>query len=289
MEYSPSSAIGGDYQQYLRAYSEISMQARSQCDRVSSYHYGQSPRQSLDLVVPGKPAEGAPPPLIVFIHGGYWQELSKRDSFFAAADCARTGIAFAAIDYTLAPEAPLDEIVSECRSAIGWLHRRATSLGFDRNRIFVAGSSAGAHLAAMTALGCPDRLKEGIAGLVLVSGIYELEPLIGTSVNDKLGLDVDAARRNSPLLYPVSDLPSTIVCWGEIETSEFKRQSHEFADHLRHSGISVRTFEVAMKNHFDIILDLAGRGTRLGEAVIEFVLEERLDHAVVQTPFPGDR
>jgi len=281
MEYSPSSAIGGDYQQYLQAYSDESMHARSRCKQISSHQYGKLISQSLDLVVPGKPSEGAPPPLLVFIHGGYWQELSKRDSFFAAADCARTGIAFAAIDYTLAPEATLDEIASECRCAIGWLHHRAASLGFDRNRIFVAGSSAGAHLAAMTALGCPDRSKAGIAGLVLVSGIYELEPLIGTSVNDKLGLDVDAARRNSPLLHLVSDLPPAIVCWGEIETLEFKRQSRAFADHLDQSGIPVGIFEVTGKNHFDIILDLARPGTRLGEAIIEFVLEERLDHAVV--------
>lgn len=281
VEYSPSSAIGGDYQRYVRAYTDESMQARSHCRQVSSYQYGKLLSQSLDLAVPTKPEEDDPPPLLVFIHGGYWQELSKRESFFAAADCVRTGIAFAAIDYTLAPEADLDQIVSECRDALVWLHRRAASLGFDRNRIFVAGSSAGAHLAAMTAFGCANRLQEGLAGLVLVSGIYELEPLIGTSVNDKLGLDVDAARRNSPLLHPVPGFPPAIVCWGEVETSEFKRQSRAFANHLDQSGIPVRTFEVPAKNHFDIILDLARPPARLGRETTQFILAGRLDHAVV--------
>lgn len=280
-EYSPSSAIGGDYQQYLRAYAEESAKARSDCKQASSYQYGRLSSQSLDLVIPAKAPEAAPPPLLVFIHGGYWQELSKRESFFAAADCARSGIAFAAIDYTLAPEADLDQIVSECRDALDWLHRQAASLGYDRNRIFVAGSSAGAHLAAMTAFGRPNRAGAGIAGLVLVSGIYDLEPLIGTSVNAALGLDVDAARRNSPLLATVSGFPPAILCWGEVETSAFKRQSRVFAAHLAQSGTRVHTFEVAGKNHFDIILDLARPATCLGEAVIDIVLEERSAHAVV--------
>lgn len=284
-EYSPSSAIGGDYRQFLRAYANESALARSHCQEVSSFLYGQRPSQSLDLAVPAMPPECGLPPLLVFIHGGYWQELSKQESFFAAADCARNGIAFAAIDYTLAPEADLDQVLSECRDALDWLHGRAASLGFDHNRIFVAGSSAGAHLAAMTAPGSSNRQQVGIArpcaGLILVSGIYDLEPLIGTSVNDALGLTVDAARRNSPQFASADGFPPTILCWGEVETFEFKRQSRAFAAHLVQSGIRVHAFEVAGKNHFDIILDLARPATRVGEAVIEFVLEERPDHAVV--------
>lgn len=284
-EYSPSSAIGGDYRPYVRAYAQESALARSKCKHISSLQYGQLASQTLDLFVPDVSSAVGPPPLLVFIHGGYWQELSKRDSFFAAADCARNGIAFAAIDYTLAPEADVDGIVTECRVALDWLHGEAASLGFDKNRIFIAGSSAGAHLAAMTTLGRLNPQEDGVgqhcAGLVLVSGIYELEPLIGTSINEALGLDVDAARRNSPLLESVRGFPPTILCWGEFETFEFKRQSRAFASHLDQSGTRVRTFEVAGKNHFDIILDLARPVTRLGEAVIEFVLQERPDHAVL--------
>ena len=70
------------------------------------------------------PAAAADPPLLVFFHGGYWQELSKNESLFTAPDCIANGIAFAAIDYTLAPKVTLGTIVDQSRRAIGSLHRR---------------------------------------------------------------------------------------------------------------------------------------------------------------------
>ena len=108
-------------------------------------------------------------------------------------------------------------IVEECRAAVASLSR------FDR--LVVAGSSAGAHLAAMAALAADQRVK----GAVLVSGIYDLEPLIGTSIDAALGLDPATAARNSPLRRPLEGFPRSLVCWGENETDQFKRQSRAFA------------------------------------------------------------
>ena len=61
------------------------------------------------------------PPVLVFFHGGYWQELSKQESAFAAPQCLARGIAYAAVDYTLAPKATLSAIVDECRAAVARL------------------------------------------------------------------------------------------------------------------------------------------------------------------------
>ncbi|MEE9414834.1 MAG: alpha/beta hydrolase, partial [Acidimicrobiales bacterium] len=153
-EYSPSSAIGGDFSQYVEAYIARSEAARTQCFNAGStlieLRYGSDVSQSVDLVVPA--AGVGPVPLLVFIHGGYWQLLSKRESFFAATACLDQGIAFAAVDYTLAPTASLDEIVNECRRALRLLGESATEYGYDQHRIFIAGSSAGAHLTAMAGL-----------------------------------------------------------------------------------------------------------------------------------------
>lgn len=276
-EYSPSSCIGGNYQPFIDAYVQRSAAARARLAGRLDLNYGASAAQRLDLFVPagaaasdgsvaaaGSAAVGGLPPLLVFIHGGYWQELSKNESSFAAVDCVKQGIAFAALDYTLAPAASVHEIVGECRQALRWLRQHAAELGFDGERIAVAGSSAGAHLAAM----CAVRGEDGgaVKAAILVSGIYEVEPLVGTSINAALGLDAAAARLVSPALADLSGFPPAVVCWGAVETDEFKRQGRDFAAQLQRADTRCQVFEVPARNHFDVILDLADPTTLLGAA-----------------------
>lgn len=278
-EYSPSSCIGGNYQPHIAAYAERSAAARVRFAGSAArlnLAYGAAGTQRLDLFVPpdsaspeaAKGAARRPPPLLVFIHGGYWQELSKEESSFAAIDALGQGFAFAALDYTLAPAATVAAMVAECRQALVWLHAQAGALGFDPERIVVAGSSAGAHLAAMCALP-GTQAAHVVRGAVLVSGIYEVEPLVGTSINDALGLDAAAARAVSPALAAgLRGFPPSVVCWGEVETAEFKRQGRDFASRLRQAGSRCEVFEAPARNHFDVILDLADPATRLGAAAV---------------------
>jgi arylformamidase len=268
-EYSPSSCIGGNYQPYIRAYADLSTAAR-RAHVPTTVRYGTTERQTLDLFVPHGVAKL---PVLVFFHGGYWQELSKEASAFAARQCLANGIAYAAVGYTLAPAAKLSEIVAECRAAVGWLGRFGDTMGIDPDRLVVAGSSAGAHLAAMTALPTPLDApgSSPVKGAVLVSGIYDLEPLIGTSINAALSLDPATAARNSPLRQPLKGFPPSLVCWGENETDQFKRQSRTFAQALQEAGTDCVEFETAARNHFDVILDLADPATQLGRRVLALI------------------
>ena len=274
-EYSPSSVIGGDYGPFVRDYLVGSDKARAACERVETLTYGDGPSNSIDIALPDA-ASGCP--LLVYFHGGYWQELTKNESFFGADTFCERGIAYAAVDYTLAPHAGLSQIVQECRSALETLFLHAGALGIDAKRIFVAGSSAGGHLAAMC---CCDAAGGGggsgrrVAGAVLLSGVYELEPLVQTSVNDALGMTVEEARRNSPLLLDPASFPDAIVSWGERETPEFKRQSLALSRRLQSPGRSVRTFESPSRNHFDVVHDMADPGTILGKTILELVGERR--------------
>lgn len=269
-EYSPSSGIGGDYRPFIAAYAERSAAARARFAGPASrldLAYGDRASRRLDLFLPPLADAAAPPPLLVFIHGGYWQELSKNESSFAAADALAQGFAFAALDYTLAPAAAVAEMVDECRQALRWLKAHAGGFGVDGGRIVVAGSSAGAHLAAMCAL---PRAGEAalVDAAVLVSGIYEVEPLVGTSINGALGLDAAAARAVSPALSDLRGFPPAVVCWGEVETAEFKRQGRDFAAALHTAGTRCTSFEVPGRNHFDVILDLADPAMPLGRAML---------------------
>ena len=131
------------------------------------------------------------------------------ESFFPAIHANKNKIGFAAINYTLAPKSTIDQIVYECQSAIEWIFKHCNELGFDSKKIVISGSSAVAHLAAMYTLKrkpCYNHL-----GNILVSGIYDIQPLIKTSIDEALCLDPDEALRNSPLFYELDEFPPTIV------------------------------------------------------------------------------
>ncbi|RKF45421.1 alpha/beta hydrolase [Paraburkholderia fungorum] len=263
--YSPSSCTGGDYSAFIAEYRSGSERAYATLHCERNLPYGSAPAERLDFF----PASQANAPLVVYIHGGYWQELSKDESCFAANGFIEQGAAFCSIDYTLAPHASVHEMVRQCVTAIEWLHARHAMLGFDPNRVVVAGSSAGAHLAAMATLrlGSAAQTRRLIKGAVLLSGIFELEPLVQTSINQAVGLTRNDAIDLSPVYFPLADFPSAVVAWGGIETAQFKWQSQRFADLLRERDRQVTCIEVGHRNHFDIALDLGDRTTGLGQAV----------------------
>ncbi len=261
--YSPSSAIGGNYQPFIAQYVQRSAAARAwfAAQKVGTAQYdlsyGAARTQRFDVFLPNQLKK---PPLLVYIHGGYWQELSRNESQFAAVQAVQAGLAHAVLDYTLAPAASVGEIVDECVQALRFLQAHADALGFDAQRIYVSGSSAGAHLAAMAALQCPF-----VARAVLVSGIYALEPLVHTTINAALGMNAAQAQALSPALKDLSRFPPAVIAVGEVETAQFKRQSQAFAGLLKPS---VPVLTVAQRNHFDVILDLLDPATALGQATL---------------------
>jgi arylformamidase len=269
-EYSPSSCVPSAAP-FLAEYAIRSRQAEQAVVCQKDLQWGDRVDETLDYF----PAASRDAPLLVFIHGGYWQELSKNESLFAAADCVANGIAFAAIDYTLAPKASVETIVDQCRRAVAWLHGQAGALGFHHNRLYLSGSSAGAHLAAMMLVkgwqhtaGLTD---DAIAGAILLSGVYDLEPLVGTYIAAPLHLTTAGAAGLSPVRLPLGRPVPTIIAWGENETSEFKRQSGSYAARLEASDFPVSAFEVAGANHFDIVFGLCDPAATLGRATLELI------------------
>jgi arylformamidase len=216
-------------------------------------------------------------PVHVFIHGGYWQELSWRDAFFPASRFQAAGVNYGALGYSLAPQVRLSAILNQCRRAVAYLANQSLRSGGD-GRISLSGSSAGAHLAAALAMTSWTDFglnHDPIAAIVLVSGVYDLEPLLGTSINTALGLTRAEARRLSPLrMIPTGHAPA-IVCWGEHETQAFKQQGAEFARYLSRQGADVHRFEVSGRNHFDIVFDLSDPTTVLGASTLGLIQRTR--------------
>ena len=265
-----AQATVGDITPFVEMYAAGSEAARASVPFEAALSFGASPEETLDLFPAGDRA-----PLLVFIHGGYWRALSKNESSFMAPCLARHGIATAAVNYTLRPHATLDQIVAEVRRALAWLYHHGGAFGCDPERIFVAGSSAGGHLAGMlvsqgwhATFGVPETIAKGG---VLLSGLYDLEPVQQCYANDWVGLDVTSARRNSPLAHlPAAGCP-LILTYGGSETDEFKRQSEDYAAAWRSAGFEADCFEISQRNHFDVPLELADPASLLTGKLLELI------------------
>jgi acetyl esterase/lipase len=209
--------------------------------------YGPGARHRLDVFPGGAPAA----PTLIYVHGGYWQMNDKEPYAFLAEGLHEAGFNLALVEYTLAPAARLDEIVGEVRRAAGWVIEHAKELGGDPARVFVSGHSAGGHLTAMA------MTEARLAGGVAISGIYDLEPIRLNYLNDKLGLDVAEAERNSPVRHLPDTAAPLLVTVGLGELPELVRQSQEFAAAWAARGLPGRYLPVPAHDHFSILEELA--------------------------------
>lgn len=251
LEYTPSSRAGGSAAPFVADYQARSAAAAARFEgSVESFSAGGR------LVRPGPDS-----PLLVFIHGGYWQALSAADSMYLAPGAVAAGWSFAAVEYTVAPGGTLAQMVGECATALAHLAQRGPW-----NRVVLAGHSAGAHLAAMVAVSAVAPIR--IDRLVLISGVFDLRPLVHTTVNEPLGLDLAAAAALSPALLPLDAIPDTVVAWAENDTDSFKAQSHVMAARLRLAGATVVELESLARHHFDIVDDLVDPTCSLGAAAL---------------------
>jgi arylformamidase len=230
--------------------------------------YGNRERQRYDFFPVGSGAA----PLVVYIHGGYWQRGDRKDFSFIARELNANGISVAIPSYTLCPTASVMEIIDEMGLCLAALWKKT------RKRPLVTGHSAGGHLtAAMVAndwgraAGVPsDLVRAGFA----LSGVYDLVPLIGTSLNEALYLTNGIARASSPMFRPAPPKGRRFMAAvGGAESSEFLRQSREIAQTWGRAGVVTEEIVVPGANHFTILDEFARAGSPLLTRVVALARE----------------
>ncbi len=226
-----------DSAQIVAGWEARSARLRARHPEGMDLRYGPGERNRIDYFAARRDG-----PVLAFIHGGYWQNRSKEIFAFVAEGPLAWGINVALVGYTLAPQKRLDGIVAEIHASMGWLQESIPILGGDLGKLFVSGWSAGGHLTAM-AMSHPA-VKGGLA----ISGIYDLEPMRLSYINDKLQLDEAEARRNSP---GATQKP-LFIAYGADELPELCRQSEEYARLLGRKATAV-----AGKDHFTVLEELA--------------------------------
>ena len=222
--------------------------------RLNVLAYGPGERHRIDLFS----GDGAGA-IVVFIHGGYWQALDG--SFFShlAAGPNAHGIDVAVPSYDLCPAASVADIVGQMRAAT----RELAKFG---RPLVMSGHSAGGHLAAcMMATdwrALDATLPHGLVTSVYsISGLFDLRPLVPTSINTALKLDDASAKAVSPLFWRPPARGSLDAVVGGNESAEYFRQSQIIVDVWGGAGLATRFGTVAEANHFTAIAPLADAGS----------------------------
>ncbi len=240
-----------DHPQYFARWSESSALARSRMSCSLDVRYGEQPGESIDLF-PARKGDGS---CMMFIHGGYWRSLDKKDFSFLAPPWGDAGVSLAVVNYDLCPKVTIDEIVRQMLRASRWLWLHAEDF-----RLYVSGHSAGGHLTAMLMAAVwpvfdPRLPKDLWKGGVAISGLYDLRPLLQVDfLQEDLRLDADAAERLSPALIPPATRAPVTTCVGGDESSEFLRQNALLRERWRSL---VTDIPAPGKNHFSVVDGLA--------------------------------
>jgi len=261
------TASDGD--KYRTFISVNSVRVRNAMDCQVDVPYGPTGAEVINIF----PAERVGSPIVYFIHGGYWRSSSQKDVDLYAESLVPAGCAYVTVNYRLAPEATIDEIVRQCRAGLAWIFKNATSFNGDPNNIYVGGRSAGGHLTGMMLAdgwreeyGLPDNL---IKGACVVSGLFDLEPVRLSNANEWAKLDKESAFRNSPIHHMPKISCPIIIGWGENETDEFKRQSDIYRIAWLSRGWPCQAMEFAGKHHFASMPDLMYPSEPCTKALIE--------------------
>ena len=254
-----------DHPRFFARWQEDSARARQTRKCELDIPYGDRPGETLDIF----PAKGGDGRCMMFIHGGYWRSLDKKDFSFLAPPWLDAGVTLAVVNYDLCPKVAMDEIVRQMLRASRWLWLNAEMHGIDRDRLYVSGHSAGGHLTAMLMCALWPQLdprlpKDLWKGGLAISGIYDLRPLVDVDfLQQDLRLDPALALRLSPAFLPTSTRAPVMTSVGGDESPEFLRQNALLGERWK----SAFAGDIAMPgtNHFSVVDGLAEPSSALFE------------------------
>lgn len=271
-----------DSASYMGRWAEQSARVRVSQACVLDVPYGAESSETLDIFLPagGQAASreaGASatskPPVLVFIHGGYWRALDKSDHSFLAPAFTSAGCVVVVVNYALCPGAlaaptSIALIGDQVERALQWVFEYIGKYGGDPARISVTGHSAGGQLAALM-LTTPwqvrsPRLPAGLVRSALsISGLHDLEPIMRTpSLQSSVQLSAEQVQRCSPCFLPPPAQGTLLCAVGGDESAEFLRQN-QLMQLAWGDGVVPQAVALPGLNHFSVLETLAEPGQAL--------------------------
>ena len=229
--------------------------------------YGDALSETMDLFFPAK--TGAPCPVHIFIHGGYWRAFSKRDYSLVAETVVAAGAIAVVVDYALMPAVRMATLVDQVGRAKQWVLDNIADYGGDPDRLTISGHSAGAHLA--TTLFQHDRGPSRVRSALLLGGLYDLKPLQKSFLKDEIALTNDEVAAFTPMQKQHDADTSVMLVVGAKETPPFHEQANTFARKLCGQGLDVSQRIVVNRNHMDSVRDLGVTHALTGRYLAELI------------------
>jgi arylformamidase len=265
-QYNNRGRVPG-FADHLSLWEKKSEEAASSCRIYQDIPYGQGPAETLDIY----PGTGTDAKVLVFIHGGYWQAMNKSNFRFIAPAFLSHGFTVVIISYPLAPEVSMRQIVSSCGLAISWVFDHIDGYGGDPESIYLAGHSAGGHLALMMNTVPFARSGASLRGTVALSGLYNLTPIQLSFVNEKIGMDANMAAAFSPVnLEPVPDT-RILLATGEAESEEYHSQLEEMHAAWKNKSIIIDKCLWPGLNHFSILTAFTDASSDFHQKTIDWL------------------
>jgi arylformamidase len=264
-----------DHPRIFAQWEAASQSARRTPGFQADVRYGDHGMQTVDVY----PAQGECRAGLLFLHGGYWMALDKREHGFVALEPIRHGVTVFVANYALCPTVTIDVIVRQVLESGAWLYRNAADFGVPRGRLYISGHSAGGHLTAMALAAdwrqvASDLPSQVFSAGLAISGIYDLCDLVNVpSVNAKVRLDLETARRLSPMsMRPATDAPLYLAVGGD-ELPPFRRQHQELGAAWK--NVVAQSEVLPGDNHYSILLQLVDPASRLFHAMATMMRLQR--------------
>lgn len=254
--FNPRVAVP-NFDQIMDERKRMSTLIRDRRPFVPNLRYGEEARSTLD-VFPAKTAKAT----LVYIHGGYWRAGAARDNSAIAEHFCNAGVAVFLVNYTLCPDSTVPAIVQQLAQALEWVKTLGSDYGATPDQLYLCGTSAGAHLAAMLLASDPC-----IAGACLISGIYDLAPVLEVTVNAEIGLTRDTARQMSPMFHLPVGHPRLVMAVGGQEPPLWTQQTRDYRAHCVTQGLVCDLLEIAGANHFSVVEALYHKTAPIADAM----------------------
>lgn len=270
-EYNVETRIP-DARSWLERFVRDSEATRRDLDCLLDVPFGPTRAEYVDIFPAADPAA----PIVVFVHGGYWRRLSAKEFSFVARGLVGLGITVVVSNYALCPAVSIAEITRQTRAAMAWVYDSDNNLfAGDRERIFIAGHSAGGHQVARALVtdwvGAYDRPANLIKGGYALSGLFDLAPLRYSWLQPMIQLDGDLVARESPQLHIPTSAPALIADVGGIESAEFHRQSQEFIAAWQAAGLDGKYVQSEGCHHFSVIEGFGQAQSDLSQRLCSFI------------------
>jgi arylformamidase len=255
-QYNPRTTVTPEQ---LAAYTDLgtrsSEAARQRFQGLYDLRYGTGPLETADFFHCGQ----SNAPVMVFFHGGYWRARDKKDYSFVVNGILPLGCSVVVMNYDLCPAVTVAQIVDQTRRGLQWVAQQAAAWGVDGNKILVSGHSAGAHIIAATLAqtGADFQLKQhSIKKAYLISGVFDVEPVLEISVNDEVHLKPADVLLMSPVRHPFAANVDYEVVVGGAEPRDWIGESTRMAAHLKSMGCRVGLHELPDLNHYSVLHEM---------------------------------